>query len=227
MNFRTPALCFSLAHPYFIAFAAACLRYAVFSSALYTSFPSLPLLSTTVSCSLPTLNPSCLDAAAAGLRDGLVTRTAGDVNVSGAVQPKRLYYVSPGAKRLVAADGNAGGLQVVAVGVKAFERQAAPGAKCAYRLTQEGLDSMLPFLEKQIVRASAAEVEAILRRQQGEPQTAEAQRKDLLRDPDAPQPMTTFSTISTFTTIHTITKTCALTTISTHPTLVTTATKLF
>jgi hypothetical protein len=128
-----------------------------------------------------------VDAAAAGLRDGLVTRATGDLNVSGAVQPKRLYYVSPGAKRLVAADGNAGGLQVVAVGVKAFERQAAPGAKCAYRLTQEGLDSMLPFLEKQIVRASLAEVEAILRRQQGEPQTAEAQRKDLLRDPDAPE----------------------------------------
>ena len=46
---------------------------------------------------------------------------------------------------------------------------------------------MLPRLEKQIVRVSAAEVEAILRRQQGEPQTAEAQRKDLLRDPDAPE----------------------------------------
>jgi len=128
-----------------------------------------------------------VDGAAAGLRDGLVTRATGDGNVKGAVQPKRLYYVSPGARRLVAADGNAGGLQVVAVGVKAFERQAAPGAKCAYRLTQEGLDSMLPFLEKQIVRASLAEVEAILRRQQGEPQSAEAQRKDLLRDPDAPE----------------------------------------
>ena len=75
----------------------------------------------------------------------------------------------------------------MAAGVKTFERQAAPGAKSAYRLTQEGLDSMLPRLEKQVVRASAEEVEAILRRQQGEPQSAEAQRKDLLRDPDAPE----------------------------------------
>ena len=130
---------------------------------------------------------------AAELRDGLVTRAAGASGASGASAPKRLYYVSPGARELLAAespagDGDgAGGLQVVAAGVKTFERQAAPGAKSAYRLTQEGLDSMLPRLEKQVVRASAEEVEAILRRQQGEPQSAEAQRKDLLRDPDAPE----------------------------------------
>lgn len=34
---------------------------------LYSSLPSLPRVRTTVSCSLPTLKPSCLDAAAAGL----------------------------------------------------------------------------------------------------------------------------------------------------------------
>ena len=130
---------------------------------------------------------------AAELRDGLVTRAAGASGASGSSAPKRLYYVSPGARELLTAespagDGDgAGGLQVVAAGVKTFERQAAPGAKSAYRLTQEGLDSMLPRLEKQVVRASAEEVEAILRRQQGEPQSAEAQRKDLLRDPDAPE----------------------------------------
>jgi hypothetical protein len=31
-------------------------------------------------------------------------------------------------------------LQVVAAGVRAFERQAAEGALCDYRITQEGLD---------------------------------------------------------------------------------------
>ena len=77
-----------MAHPYFIAFCAACLRYAVLTMtcarsgtvvsygscvvlkrkrALYSSLPSLPRVRTTVSCSLPTLKPSCLDAAAAGL----------------------------------------------------------------------------------------------------------------------------------------------------------------
>mmetsp|Transcript_9933 Transcript_9933/g.43303 ORF Transcript_9933/g.43303 Transcript_9933/m.43303 type:complete len:207 (-) Transcript_9933:89-709(-) len=67
MNFCTPGDCFSLAHPYFIAFCAACLRYAVLTMTLYSSLPSLPRVRTTVSCSLPTLKPSCLDAAAAGL----------------------------------------------------------------------------------------------------------------------------------------------------------------
>ena len=122
--------------------------------------------------------------AIAGIGKGLMTRASG---VDKRNAPKRLYYVSPGARSLVAADGGAGGLRIVAAGVKAFERQAAPGAKCAYRLTQEGLESLLPRLEKQVVRASPAEVEAILRRQQGEPQTREAQRKNLLRDPDAPE----------------------------------------
>ena len=34
MYFCTPGVCFSLAHPYFIAFAAACLRYAVLTMTL-------------------------------------------------------------------------------------------------------------------------------------------------------------------------------------------------
>ena len=98
---------------------------------------------------------------AAELRDGLVTRAAGASGSSGSSAPKRLYYVSPGARELLTAespagDGDgAGGLQVVAAGVKTFERQAAPGAKSAYRLTQEGLDSMLPRLEKLLSQFTA------------------------------------------------------------------------
>ena len=49
------------------------------------------------------------------------------------------------------------------------ERQAAEGAACDYRVTQEGLDAMLPHLEKQVVRAAPREIEAILCRQQGQP----------------------------------------------------------
>ena len=90
-----------------------------------------------------------VDDAAAGLRECLMTRRAG---VSDAAAPKRLYYVSGGAKKLLAADGGgAGGLQVVSAGVKAFERQAAKGAACEYRVTQEGLDVLLPHLERQVV----------------------------------------------------------------------------
>ena len=126
-----------------------------------------------------------VDDAAAGLRECLMTRRAG---VSDAAAPKRLYYVSGGAKKLLAADGGgAGGLQVVSAGVKAFERQAAKGAACEYRVTQEGLDVLLPHLERQVVRAAPREIEAILARQQGQPQSAEAAKQDLLRPVDAPE----------------------------------------
>ena len=126
-----------------------------------------------------------VDDAAAGLRECLMTRRAG---VSDAAAPKRLYYVSGGAKKLLAADGGgAGGLQVVSAGVMAVERQAAKGAACEYRVTQEGLDVLLPHLERQVVRAAPREIEAILARQQGQPQSAEAAKQDLLRPVDAPE----------------------------------------
>ena len=67
MYFCTPGLCLDFAHPYFIAFAAACFKYASFVTASYFSAPSQPLVNTTVSCSLPTLKPSWRDAARAGL----------------------------------------------------------------------------------------------------------------------------------------------------------------
>ena len=128
-----------------------------------------------------------------GLSDGiaisehLMTRRAGEQHEA---NPKRLYYVSDGARKLLSAEGGGGGggpLQVVAAGVKAFERQVAPGSACDYRITQEGLGTLLSRLTKQIVRASPAEVEAVLGRQQGEPMNAEAQKKDLLRPVDAPE----------------------------------------
>ena len=139
-----------------------------------------------------------LDVKQSGLKHGLMTRAQGSGDKK---NPKRLYYLSPGARALVMggasgsdessnspdSSSSSGQLQIVAAGVKAFERQHALGSKCAYRLTQEGLDSLLPALQSQVVRASLAEIEYVLKRQQGEPQSAEAQRLDLLRDPDAPE----------------------------------------
>ena len=108
-----------------------------------------------------------IDGTDAGLDEGLMTRRAGEAQTD---QPKRLYFVSGGAKKLLTADGGGhGGLQVVAAGVKAFERQTAEGAQCDYRITQEALDVLLPHVKKQVVRASPAEVEAVLCRQQGQP----------------------------------------------------------
>jgi hypothetical protein len=126
-----------------------------------------------------------LDDAKAGISAGLMTRRAGEQDKA---TPKRLYFVSGGARKLLdaAADGGSG-LQVVAAGVKAFERQAAEGAACDYRVTQEGLDALLPHLEKQVVRAAPREIEAILCRQQGQPPSKEAADADLLRPEDAPE----------------------------------------
>ena len=45
---------------------------------------------------------------AAELRDGLVTRAAGASGASGSSAPKRLYYVSPGARELLTAESPAG-----------------------------------------------------------------------------------------------------------------------
>ena len=103
------------------------------------------------------------------LGEALMTRQHSDLP---GVSPKRLYYLSEGARKILTApnkDGRNAGLQVVACGVRSFERQIVDGVACAYRLTQEGLNSALPHLKKQIVHVRANELERILARQQDEP----------------------------------------------------------
>lgn len=106
---------------------------------------------------------------ALALDGALMTRQHSDLP---GVSPKRLYYLSKGARKVLTAtakDGTSAGLQVVACGVRAFERQIVKGVKCAYRITQEGLDAVYPHMKKQVVRVRAAELETILARQQDEP----------------------------------------------------------
>ncbi|CEF97450.1 RNA (C5-cytosine) methyltransferase [Ostreococcus tauri] len=102
------------------------------------------------------------------LSSGLMTRQHSDL---AGVTPKRLYYLSQGARDVLTAltkNGKNAGLQVVACGVRAFERQIVSNVDCAYRITQEGLGTVLPHLSKQIVRVRASELETILARQQDE-----------------------------------------------------------
>ena len=76
-----------------------------------------------------------LDCAKSGIENGLMTRSLGVEDVE---NPKRIYYLSPGARALCMGNSNSGGpnnsggLQIVAAGVKAFERQTAPGATVSY-----------------------------------------------------------------------------------------------
>jgi len=119
------------------------------------------------------------------LDEALMTRQHSDLP---GVSPKRLYYLSEGARKILTApnkDGKNAGLQVVACGVRAFERQVVEGVKCAYRLTQEGLDAALPHLKKQIVRVRANELERILARQQDEPSARSSASRS--SDDDVPE----------------------------------------
>lgn len=102
------------------------------------------------------------------LERSLMTRQLSD---EPGVTPKRLYYLAKGARKVLTAtakDGSSAGLQVVACGVRVFERQVVKGVKCAYRITQEGLDTVYPHMRKQVVRVRAKELEMVLARQQDE-----------------------------------------------------------
>jgi multisite-specific tRNA:(cytosine-C5)-methyltransferase len=73
-------------------------------------------------------------------------------------------------------------LKVVAAGVKIFERQehkdpATGPPPCDYRLTQDGLHMMLPFVTKQIVHPTLEELKLILQRRS----------LNLASDPDRPE----------------------------------------
>ena len=109
------------------------------------------------------------------LHKNAVTRTAD------ASRPKRLYMLSDGLREYLAADHREQ-LKVVAAGVKIFERQehkdpATGPPPCDYRLTQDGLHMMLPFVTKQIVHPTLEELKLILQRRS----------LNLASDPDRPE----------------------------------------
>ena len=98
------------------------------------------------------------------LHKNAVTRTA-DVT-----RPKRLYILTDGLREYLAADHRES-LKVIAAGLKIFERQehkepagGNPIPTCDFRLVQDGLHIMLPFVKKQIVHPTLAEMKLILQR---------------------------------------------------------------
>jgi len=83
------------------------------------------------------------------LRQQLVTRS-GEPD-----RPKRLSFVSAAVRDVLAADEDEK-LKVMMTGVKVFERQESKELKlrCNYRIAQEGMPCVLPYLSKQVIRAS-------------------------------------------------------------------------
>ncbi|KAK2077853.1 hypothetical protein QBZ16_003721 [Prototheca wickerhamii] len=79
-------------------------------------------------------------------------------------KPKRLNYVSPGIKQLLLFDARES-LKITAAGVKVFERQESKDGLvgCIYRVAQDGLPILLPFLSSQLLELPLAELKQLLK----------------------------------------------------------------
>ncbi|KAI8103000.1 hypothetical protein M9434_005788 [Picochlorum sp. BPE23] len=79
-------------------------------------------------------------------------------------KPKKLAYISPGVKLLLQMDAKES-LKVVFCGLKIFERHEGRDGmiNCIYRICQEGLHSILPYMTKQILYPSIEEFIGLLR----------------------------------------------------------------
>jgi hypothetical protein len=102
------------------------------------------------------------------------------------VYPKKLSFVSPGAKLLLRMDVRER-LKVTFAGLKVLERQDTRGGMltCRYRIAQEGLPLLLPHLTKQTFQPRVIELLALLHdRALGVP----AEAKLNLHRPEKPVP---------------------------------------
>ena len=118
---------------------------------------------------LPVVDPGVIDSITTTygidreklpLHKNAVTRTADNS------RPKRVYMLSNGLREYLAADVREN-LKVIAAGLKIFERQEhkdSAGDTCDYRLVQDGLTMTLPFLTRQIIRPTLAELKLILQK---------------------------------------------------------------
>lgn len=82
--------------------------------------------------------------------------------VTRSVTGKAIYMVAIPLLRLLRAD-KAAKLKLVNTGTRVLERTDAKGMSFAFRLAQEGLPCLLPYMSKQVVFASTDDVEFLLR----------------------------------------------------------------
>ncbi|KAL5992529.1 hypothetical protein ACLOJK_013448 [Asimina triloba] len=79
---------------------------------------------------------------------------------------KRIYYVSKSVHDVLEFNFQGGQqLKITSLGLKIFERQTSKEgtSRCAYRISSEGLPLLLPYISKQILSASFADFEHLLR----------------------------------------------------------------
>ena len=104
-----------------------------------------------------------IQASDIALDKNCVTRT------SDTSRPKRVYTITDSLREYLACDTQEA-LRVTSCGLKAFERQeikdseSSGGSICDFRLTQDGLPMIFPFVRKRIVRPTFEEYKKILER---------------------------------------------------------------
>ncbi|UYV61523.1 NSUN2 [Cordylochernes scorpioides] len=73
---------------------------------------------------------------------------------------RNLYYVTKSVKDLV--ERNADHVKIINTGVRVFSRSDAKNAKCSFRMTQEGMPTLLPYYNGPRVELPAEDMGAIL-----------------------------------------------------------------
>ncbi|CAA7401641.1 unnamed protein product [Spirodela intermedia] len=96
------------------------------------------------------------------LEGHLVTRNTDSSRV------KRIYYISKSVHNVVKLNFKVGqALKITSLGLKIFERQTSKetyaSSSCAFRISSEGLPLLLPYIRKQILHASLADFENLLK----------------------------------------------------------------
>lgn len=120
------------------------------------------------------------------LHKNCVTRTA-DTS-----RPKRIYTITDSLRQYLACDV-AESLRVTCCGLKAFERQEikeddTSDALCDFRLTQDGLPMMFPFVRNRIIRPTFVDFKTLLeRRTLAFEYSAEAPGRAVVSDPETKQ----------------------------------------
>ncbi|OWM65646.1 RNA cytosine-C(5)-methyltransferase NSUN2-like isoform X2 [Punica granatum] len=79
---------------------------------------------------------------------------------------KRIYFISKSVKELLELNFQVGQpLKITSIGLKMFERQSSiqgTSAPCSFRISSEGLPLLLPYITKQILRASLVDFKHLL-----------------------------------------------------------------
>ena len=80
------------------------------------------------------------------------------------LKPKKLFYLSHGPKLLLQMDANEQ-IKVIATGLKMFDRQESKDqdVHCPYRIAQEGLPVLLPYITRQIYKPTRDEFVHLLK----------------------------------------------------------------